>query len=109
MSSHRDSSQPTLSRRARIGWTVPLGSPASRPICDPNQSAPRSLNKTSRTDRVAMVMRGGIVVFYLGSEGRDKRPTTRGQRASGNRNVSADMIVSHDRNGVARAPYALGP
>src|SRR6478736_3610334 len=66
MSSQEDSSQPTRSRRARIGWTVPLGRPATLPICEPYHSAPKSLIRTPRTNRVAMVMRGAIVVLYLG-------------------------------------------
>src|SRR6478752_4523394 len=93
MSSHRDSSQPTLSRRARMGWTVPLGSPASWPIRDPYQSAARSLKRTSRTNRVAMVIRGGIVVLYLGSAVRHKSPTLArsGARRRAGRPASQDL------------------
>src|SRR6478672_8950647 len=107
MSSHRDSSQPTLSRRARMGWTVPLGSPASRPICDPYQSAARSLKRTSRTDRVAMVIRGGMVVLYLGPTAWHKSPTPArsGARRGAGRPASQDL----DRDRVATPDCVSDP
>src|SRR6478735_8848608 len=85
MSSHRDSTQPSPSRRARIGCTVPLGSPAIPPICDPNHSASTSLSSVPRTTRVAMVIRGAIVVLYLGCQGSPVHEKGSGDRGSGRR------------------------
>src|SRR5215210_991626 len=69
MSSQREVSQPTVSRRARMGWTVPLGRPASAPISTPYSSFEGSASRVRRTSWVGMVMRGvrfaSMLVVYL--------------------------------------------
>src|SRR5215218_7564065 len=55
MSSHREVNQPTVSSRARMGWTVPLGSPAAVPISTPYSSFDGSASRARRTSWVGKV------------------------------------------------------
>jgi hypothetical protein len=58
-----------VSSRARMGWTVPLGSPAAAPISTPYYSLAGSVSRACRTSWVGMVMRGvrgcSMLVVYL--------------------------------------------